>query len=160
MGLRLWWSNFMDLQWDMNTWNSHLASSCWSGASLHLPLRSFLQWEAVSGGWHFIQWTQIIVCKLSMWMCRCVCVVSISLWTRRERNSCENIWGIRKWCCLPPKRWDLHTAQSPDTQHSCAKTNMHMHAIMHTHSNKGLSHLHSLHHRFQIVSSSVSHFTS
>lgn len=28
MGPRLHWSNFMDLQRDMNTWNSHLVSSC------------------------------------------------------------------------------------------------------------------------------------
>lgn len=123
---------FMDLQWDMNTWNSHPAS--WCGVSLHLPLRTSLRWEAASASWHFTQWTLVckqkllfIVTKLLVCICLhnwtfvCLCV-RVRAYSKhffaRQTNGCENSWGIRRWFSLPPKHWDLHASRSPDTRDS------------------------------------------
>lgn len=96
-------------------------------------------------------------------VCLRVCTVNKSLWAvglSRKRNGCENSWGIRRWFSLQPKRWDLHTAQSPDTHSPPVPrwTCICMQSCTHTH--KGLFHLHRLPHTFQVISSSVSHFSS
>lgn len=166
MGPRLLWPIFMDLQWEMHTWNSHLASSCRCGASLHPLSYERLHLGAGTSLTGHLVWRKNC-CPLP---CACIftseslceCTVNTSLLAiglLRQRNGCENSWGIRRWICLPPKHWDLQTAQSPDTQHSCAKRNMHMHAIICSCAHKGVFH-YSLHHTFQDVSSSVSHFSS
>lgn len=170
----------MDLQWDMNTWNSHLASSCWCGVSLHLPARSSVMRGCI-WGLALTHWT--LVCKKvknsyslsgrfpcafvcipeGLFVCLRVCTVNTSLWAvglSRKRSGCENSWGIRRWFSLQPKRWDLHTAQSPDTHSPPVPrwTCICMQSCTHTH--KGLFHLHRLPHTFQVISSSVSHFSS
>lgn len=145
MSPRLCRSGFMDLQWDMNTWNSHLTSSCWCGVSQWDPLCEGVGTSLTA---HLSEknsdslsvscpcsyaWIYNYVCVLCYLF---VCIVNIALWVislLRQRNDCENSWEIRRQFFLPVKRRDLHTAQSPDST-PVPRRNMHMHvSCMHTH---------------------------
>lgn len=159
---RLCQSRFMDRHWEMNTWNSHLTSSCFCGVSLCLPPGSSVWCEAAfsAGRGSLDAWLRSRTLQQAALLWRPgsqsgkhVFVSSNAVKTEKGR---ANSWGNRQWS-PPPESRDLCAASRPDTQASSAKMNMHMYVIMLS-CTKDFQLL-RLHHAFQVVLSSVTHFS-
>ena len=144
----------------MNTWNSHQASSCWCGVSLHLQLCDE-RLHLGAGTSHTLD--TCVQSKITV-HCQEVCAFVLSLCTvnispairlLRQRNGCRDSWGIRRLFSPPPKRWvytlpkaQTHSAPVPRRACICMQSCTHMHKEL----------LHRLHHTFQVISSSASYF--
>lgn len=153
----------------MNTWSSPLASSCWCGASLFLPVcaeRLHLG-AGTSPTGHLTAMKNFIINKLSMcmllhaWksgMCLCVWSVNIS-WEQSGKGTAVRTAGKSGVDSAFHLNAGIYTLSKAQTHCSLCQDE-HAYACDHMHTHKGLFQLHSLHHTFQDISSSFSHFLS